>query len=122
MTAIASFVQREASLAATQNPTIQGTGSAEFPANVSCTWTTANGQTSFLTINNPGPNTLTILISGAPAGISVTGAGALDGKWTISPNQPTATIVAFGDFKGQTVTIFNISNPSTTCAVNTVSP
>jgi len=118
--AASKHVHHEAFLAG-QNPSIQYAGSAQFPANLFCTWTTKNGQASTLTINNPGANTLTVLISGAPASIvGFPGGGPLNGKWTISPNQPTATITAAGDFLGQVVTIFNVSNPSTTCAVNAV--
>lgn len=106
---------------AQQNPIINHAGTASYPANLYCTWNTLNGAVSTVTISNPGPNTLTVLISGAPAAIlGYPGGQPLNGPWLVPPNTPTASITASGNFLGQTVTIFNTSNPSTTCTVNAV--
>lgn len=103
-------------LAAGSNPVIQKAGTASFVQPYYCTWNSTNGQTSTLTISNPGPNTLTVGVSGAPATI-MSGSKPLNGVWSIPPNCPTCDVIAFGNYLGTTVTIVNLSNPNTTCAV-----
>lgn len=103
--------------AAGSNPVIDKAGTAQFGAPFFCTWKTANGQPSTVTITNPGPNTLTVSVSGAPDGIKGSNGKPLNGVWSIPPNCPTCQVNAAGDFQGQTVTIFNTSNPNTTCKV-----
>lgn len=99
------------------NPVINRAGTANFGAPFFCTWNTANGQPSTVTISNAGPNTLTVSVSGAPANILNSKGAPLNGIYSIPPNCPTCQVNAAGDFQGQTVTIFNTSNPNTTCAV-----
>lgn len=99
------------------NPVINKAGTAQFGAPFFCTWLTANGQPSTVTIANVGPNTLTVSVSGAPQNILNSKGQPLNGVYSIPPNCPTCQVNAQGDFQGQTVTIFNTSNPNTTCSV-----
>jgi hypothetical protein len=103
--------------AATANPKIQKAGKAEFPSPQFCTWVSANGPTSTCRITNTGRNTLTVVVSGAPEKITTTDGKPFNGQWQIPPNSPTTNVTAIGDFLGTTVTIFNMSNPSTDCKV-----
>ncbi len=113
----AAQVQRS-EIAASVNPTINQAGQAQFPASAFCTWTTNNGSQSTVVVTNPGnQNTLTVIISGAPSTILTATGQPLNGEWTIPPNSPTSNVTAFGNFLGTIVTLFNLSNPSTTCKV-----
>lgn len=111
---------RHTAFVADQNPTIKKAGTAEFGASRFCLWETVNGQISTVTIANTGKNVLQVSISGAPPEIVTKSGKPLNGVWDIPPNNPTASVVAPGDYLGQKVTIFNISNPGTTCKVTAV--
>jgi hypothetical protein len=101
---------------ASQNPTINKSGTATFQAPYYCKWTTANGTSSTLTITNQSnANTMSLSISGAPNSgilVSVNGVAqdSLNGFYEIPPNQPTYRIQANGDFLGTLVTITNNTN------------
>ncbi|MEM9023503.1 MAG: hypothetical protein AAGB22_07160, partial [Bacteroidota bacterium] len=99
-----------------QDPDIEKAGQADVKAGKYCTWETASGSTSTVTItNSDAGNTLTISITGAPSsGITVSVDGesydSLNGVFEIPPNTPSYSIIGTGDFLGQTVTITNITN------------
>jgi hypothetical protein len=99
-----------------QNPVINQNGSASIKSGQFCTWNTANGTNSTITIaNSSRSNVLKFAISGAPgSGIIVDDAGQsrpmFDGIYTLKPNSPNIVVNAFGDFGGSTVTITNITN------------
>ncbi|HCA09402.1 hypothetical protein [Chryseobacterium sp.] len=101
---------------ASQNPVINQSGNASIKSGQFCTWNTANGTNSTITIaNSSRSNVLKFAISGAPgSGISVEDAGnprqMLDGIYSLKPNSPNIVLTAFGDFVGSTVTITNITN------------
>ena len=105
--------------AAAANPKIHKAGKAEFPSPQFCTWVSANGPTSTCRITNTGRNTLTVVVSGAPDDIKTVSKPEkpFNGQWQIPPNSPTTNVTAIGNFEGTTVTIFNMSNPSTDCKV-----
>jgi hypothetical protein len=99
-----------------QNPTINQSGSASIQSGQFCTWTTANGSNSTLSIaNSSRANNLIVAIQGAPATgliVQVNGVAqsTVDGIWTLPPNSPAMVIMATGNFTGSTVTITNITN------------
>lgn len=99
-----------------QNPVINQSGSASINSGQYCTWNTANGTNSTITIaNSSRSNVLKFAISGAPgSGITVDNAGQstspFDGIYSLKPNSPDIVVTAFGDFGGSTVTITNITN------------
>ncbi|KXH84993.1 hypothetical protein [Chryseobacterium kwangjuense] len=99
-----------------QNPVINQNGTASIKSGQFCTWNTANGTNSTITIANASrSNVLKFAISGAPgSGIIVDDAGnsrsAFDGVYSLKPNSPNIVVTAFGDFGGSTVTITNITN------------
>jgi hypothetical protein len=100
---------------ASQNPSINKSGTATFSAPNYCKWTTANGASSTLTITNQSTaNTMSLSISGAPDGILVSVNGvtqpSLNGFYEIPPNTPTYRIQANGNFLGTLVTITNNTN------------
>jgi hypothetical protein len=101
---------------ASQNPVINQSGTASIVSGQHCTWMTANGRNSTISIaNSSRANNLMIAISGAPgSGIIVEVNGqmqsALNNIFTLPPNSPTYTITAMGNFVGATVTITNITN------------
>lgn len=101
---------------ATANPTISKTGSAIISGGMNCTWKTANGTSSTLTITNQSTaNTLNFAITGAPAsGILVQCNGVvypvLNGFFQLPPNSPSASLQAQGDMLGTIVTITNNTN------------
>ena len=101
-----------------KNPVINKTGSADILPTYTATWNTANGSNSNMTITNKSrQNTLSIIISGVPAGVNgfINGKEAeLNGLHTIPPNTPTYTIVGNGDFLGVKVTVQNNTNPQNT--------
>lgn len=97
-------------MAATQNPTISQSGTASIGSQDVCTWETKNGSSSTMTISNTGSNSLSLVISNAPDSVQGYENGEkvdLNGLFTIKPNTPTYTIVGYGDFKGQSVSIQN---------------
>lgn len=115
-----SILDVDVAAADTSNPVIQGTGQAIFGSGLYCTWNTDNGSVSMVKVANPGlANTLTFIVSGAPATITCNDPknSTFNGVHTMPPNSPTSQIIATGDFGGQVVTITNFSNPSTTCQV-----
>ncbi|MCT2562096.1 hypothetical protein [Chryseobacterium herbae] len=101
---------------ASQNPVINQNGTASIKSGQFCTWNTANGTNSTITIANASrSNVLKFAISGAPgSGIIVDDAGnsrsVFDGVYSLKPNSPNVVVTAFGDFGGSTVTITNITN------------
>ncbi|NIF06607.1 hypothetical protein F3J23_14250 [Chryseobacterium sp. Tr-659] len=101
---------------ASQNPTIDQSGTASITSNQYCTWNTANGTNSTITIANASrSNVLKFAISGAPgSGITVEDGTQsrtiFDGIYSLKPNSPNIVVTAFGDFGGSTVTITNITN------------
>lgn len=102
--------------------TIKGAGDATIGVNRHCTWYTTNGSTLTITVKNPGDNTLTFSVSGAPEDIEATGPDGskkFNGTWTVPPKQPAAQVLAFGNFKGNVVSIMNVSSPATPCAIVT---
>jgi|GEM_PF-494116 len=95
------------------NPVIDGTGVVTFPADHYCTWKTNNGSTCICNITNSSmSNTLTVIVSGAPNTMMTTTGVAFNGRHSLPPNTPTASVTAFGDFQGRQVSIVNISTPS----------
>lgn len=114
------------SRAASQNPVINQNGGASINSGQYCTWKTANGKRSTISIANASrANMLKIAISGAPSSgivIQVNGAvvSSLNNMFTLQPNSPYSTIEASGDFKGASVTITNITNSQmdATAAIN----
>lgn len=110
-------------LATDDNPVIQGTGTTTIDAPQHATWITNNGSTCTITITNPSvADSLTIVISGAPTEITATDGSSFDGQHVIPPNSPTTTVTAFGDFKGQQVSIVNVSSPSAPCYIDAFCP
>lgn len=101
---------------ASQNPVINQNGTASITSGQYCTWKTANGRNSTLSIANASrANNLIIAITGAPSsGITVQVGNqmqqALNNIFTLPPNSPTYTIIATGNFVGTTLTITNITN------------
>ena len=102
-------------LSTDQNPVINQAGTAQISGGQFCTWFTANGSNSNITITNSSrANTLKFAVTGIPAGVIA----QLDGKplsdpngfFEISPNSPNDAYQAIGDFKGATVTITNVTN------------
>lgn len=100
-----------------QNPTINQSGSASINSGQFCTWNTANGSQSTVTVANTSrANNCIIAITGAPAtGLIVQVNGqlvttSLDNIYTLPPNSPAYTVMATGNFGGSTVTITNITN------------
>ena len=97
-------------------PVINQNGSASITSGLNCTWLTANGKSSTITIvNTSKTNNLVVAVSGAPdTGLSVQVNGqvqpTLNGIFTLPPNLPAYAIVAMGNFGGKTVTITNITN------------
>jgi hypothetical protein len=98
------------------NPVINQNGSAAIVSGQYCTWNTANGSMSTISISNSSrANNLVIVIQGAPgSGIIVQVNGALqptlDNIFTLPPNSPAFTVIGTGDFRGSQVTITNITN------------
>ena len=118
-------VKEAKSTASGQNPTIDKQGNVTILSPNYCTWKTANGSGSTLTIvNTSSANTLTIAIQGAPMGLLVSLNGvaqtSLNGFFTLPPNTPTFSLQAVGDFLGQTVTITNSTNQSKNAGANIV--
>ncbi len=103
-------------------PCIHGTGTETIGQFQSCTWVTPNGSTAVLVITNAGTNELTIVVSGAPEAIYATDGSRLNGQHALPPNAPTANVTSIGDFKGQQVMIFNMSNPASNAQVVTSTP
>jgi hypothetical protein len=102
---------------ASQNPTINQSGSASITSGQNCTWNTANGSQSTLTIaNSSRANNLVITITGAPGTgiiVQVNGQavqGSIDNIYTLPPNSPAYTVVGVGNFGGSTVTITNVNS------------
>jgi hypothetical protein len=101
---------------ASQNPVINQNGTAFISSGQYCTWSTANGRNSTLTIANPSQaNNLMIAIMGAPAsGITIQVGNqvqqTLNNIFTLPPNSPTFIFMATGNFGGARVTISNITN------------
>ena len=101
---------------ASQNPVINQNGTASILSGQYCTWSSANGRNSTLTIANSNrKNNLIIAITGAPgSGIMVQVNGqvqqVLNSIFTLPPNSPSFTIIATGNFGGKKVTITNITN------------
>ena len=101
---------------ASQNPTINQNGTASISSGQYCTWNTANGSSSTITIaNSSRANNLIIAITGAPgSGLIVQVNGqlvpTLDNIFTLPPNTPSFTVIGTGNFGGSTVTITNITN------------
>lgn len=100
-----------------QNPTINLSGQASITSGQYCTWNTANGSNSTLTVSNSSrANNCVIAITGAPATgliVQVNGvlvSGSIDNIYTIPPNTPSFTIIGTGNYGGSTVTITNITN------------
>jgi len=97
----------------TQNPVISQSGTANITGGGVCSWNTKNGSSSTITISNTGSNTLQLTIAGAPNGIQAFVEGKavdnLNSLFFIPPNTPTYTVIGFGDFKGQTVSIQNLT-------------
>lgn len=97
-------------------PVINQTGTATINSGLSCTWATANGRNSILTIvNSSRTNNLTIAITGAPSsGITVQVNGqvqqTLNNIFNLPPNAPNYAVVATGNFGSSTITIANITN------------
>ena len=105
------------------NPIIEGTGIVEFPPDHFCTWNTNNGSTCICNITNPGAaNNLLLIIAGAPDTLLTTTGEPFNGEHTLGPNSPTNALIAYGDFLGRQVTIFNASTPSATARVATQCP
>lgn len=99
----------------TQNPTIDEQGSASILSGQFCTWNTASGSTSTLTISNASrANTLTFTIAGAPSSVQCylnnQVQTSANGLFNIPPNSPSFNLVVTGDFLGAQVTISNITN------------
>jgi hypothetical protein len=110
-------------LAAENNVTIDGSGQEQFGKSNFCKWLTSDGSTSIITVTNAGvANTLTLVISGAPATIIATDGSPLNGQHTIPPNSPSTNVTAIGNFLGQQVIVFNMSALDTPCSVVTVVP
>ena len=108
-------------LKGSENPKIQNSGKAVFSKNHYCLWSTTDGSISTCTVQNPGTaNTLTVVISGAPATMMTTDGELFNGQHRIPPNNPTHNITAVGDFTGVVVTLFNMSSLDTDCGVNVV--
>ncbi|MEW6574739.1 MAG: hypothetical protein AB1408_00125 [Pseudomonadota bacterium] len=101
---------------ASQNPVINQAGSAIISSSQYCTWNTASGRNSILTIvNSSRTNNLTIAITNAPSsGITVQLNGqvqqTLNNIFTLPPNSPSYEIVATGNFGSRMITITNITN------------
>lgn len=109
-----AFIRAESKLC------IHGSGQASVGQYQSCTWVTPNGVTAVLVVTNGGgTSALTIVISGAPPEIFATDGSPLNGQHLIPANQPTANVTAIGDFKGQQVMVFNMSNPAVAAQVVT---
>lgn len=113
---IAAYMATPAHAFASQNPVINQSGTASILSGQYCTWSTANGQNSTLTIaNSSRAHNLTIAITGAPgSGIMVQVNGqvqqVLNNIFTLPPNSSSFIIIATGNFGGTKVTITNITN------------
>lgn len=109
---------------AAQNPVINQSGTASIRSGQNCTWMTANGRNSTISIGNSSrANNLTIAITGAPASGIIVQAGtqmqpALNSIFTLPPNSPTYLIVATGNFGGATLTITNLTNKQLDAGAN----
>lgn len=101
---------------ASQNPTINLSGTASIVSGQYCIWNSANGRNSTLTITNASrAHNLTIAITGAPgSGIMVQVNGqvqqVLNNIFTLPPNSTSFVIIATGNFVGTKITINNITN------------
>jgi hypothetical protein len=122
--AIAASMVAPSRAFAAMNPVINRNGTASILSGQYCTWITAQGGSSTISIGNSSrANKLTIAISGAPgSGITVQFNGqiqpALNNIFTLPPNSPTSTIIATGNFGGTTLTITNITNKMNDAAAN----
>ncbi len=108
----------------TKNPVINETGNANVPPTGTATWNTVSGSVSNMTITNVSrENTLNIIISGIPDGVSGfinNQPGTLNGLHSIPPNTPTYSIVGNGDYKGAKVTVQNNTNEQNPATGNIV--
>lgn len=113
---IAAFLAAPSYAFASQNPVINQNGTASISSGQYCTWNTANGRNSTLTVANPSrANNLVIAIMGAPASGIMIQVGnqvqqTLNSIFTLPPNSATFIIMATGNFGGARVTISNITN------------
>lgn len=108
-----------------QNPTINQNGQADIKSGQFCTWNTANGSMSTITVSNTSrANNCIIAITGAPGSgliVSVNGVmqtSSIDNIYTIPPNTPSYTIVGVGNFGGSVVTVTNITNAQNDATAN----
>jgi len=100
---------------ASQNPVIDQSGMADIDSGQFCTWETANGSSSTLTISNTSrANTAKIGVTGVPSDVLAEFDGKpLDnpnGFFNLPPNSPDVVYRALGDFRGANVTIANMTN------------
>jgi hypothetical protein len=113
----ASMVAPSLASTAANNPVVKQNGIASIRSGQNCTWNTANGQISTISIvNSSKANVLSIVVAGAPiSGITVQVNGkvqqTLNGIFTLPPNSPSYTVVATGNFGGAALMISNITNP-----------
>lgn len=98
---------------------IHGSGQVIVGQFRNCTWTTPNGSTAVLVVTNTSASQLSVVISGAPMEIFAADGSPLNGRHVLPPNVPTANVTAIGDFRGQNVTLFNISTPAANAQVTT---
>lgn len=101
----------------TQTPVIHHSGKINLNPGEYCIWETANGTSSVLQLaNQSSANEVHLAITGAPdSGIIVSvnnesHSGGLNGFYKIPANRPDYRIYATGDFKGQKITINNMTS------------
>lgn len=113
---IAASIAAPSHAFASQNPVINQSGTASINSGQYCTWNTANGRNSTISIGNSSrANNLIIAITGAPGSGLIVQVGeqmqtTLNSIFTLPPNSPRYIIIATGNFGGSRLTITNITN------------